>query len=91
MDPRLNFQAENHRTEDPDIPVRLQRDTPQGIIGDDNCWIGAGAIILDGVHIGPGAIVAAGSVVTKDVAAFAIVAGSPARIIKHRKGAEGIE
>ncbi|MFC5775031.1 CatB-related O-acetyltransferase [Ectobacillus antri] len=53
------------------------------IIGND-VWIGANAIILDGVNIGNGAIVAAGAVVTKDVPDFAIVAGVPARIIRFR-------
>ena len=47
-------------------------------------WIGAGATILPGVTIGEGAVVGAGSVVSKDVAAYSIVAGNPARFIKHR-------
>ena len=45
-------------------------------------WIGAGAIILPGVTIGDGAMVAAGSVVTKDVPARMVVAGNPARVIR---------
>jgi len=49
-------------------------------IGDD-VWIGTGSIILKGVNIGEGAIVAAGSVVTKDVPSFAIVGGNPAKVI----------
>lgn len=52
-------------------------------IGHD-VWIGFGAIILSGVTVGCGAIVAAGSIVTKDVNAYAIVAGSPARQIDVR-------
>jgi acetyltransferase-like isoleucine patch superfamily enzyme len=52
-------------------------------IGND-VWIGARAIILDGVNIGDGAIVAAGSLVTKDVPAYAIVGGVPAKVIKYR-------
>lgn len=51
---------------------------------DDYCWIGVGATILQGVHIGEGAIVAAGSVVTKDVAPYTIVGGVPAREIGKR-------
>jgi len=52
-------------------------------IGDD-VWIGAGSVILPGVKIESGAVVAAGSIVTKDVPALAIVAGSPARIVRYR-------
>jgi acetyltransferase-like isoleucine patch superfamily enzyme len=54
------------------------------IIVDDDVWIGYGAIILSGVHIGQGAIVAAGAVVSKDVPAYAIVGGVPAKILKYR-------
>lgn len=53
------------------------------IIGDD-VWIGYGAIILSGVKIGQGCIIAAGSVVTRDVEPFSIYAGNPARKIKDR-------
>lgn len=52
------------------------------IIIEDNVWIGLNAIILKGVTIGEGAIIAAGAVVTKDVPAYSIVAGVPARIIR---------
>lgn len=52
-------------------------------------WIGYGAIVLSGVRIGRGAIVAAGSVVTRDVAPYAIVAGSPARAVGERFAAAG--
>lgn len=53
------------------------------IIGND-VWIGANSIILDNVEIGDGAIVAAGSVVTKNVAPYTIVGGVPAKVIKKR-------
>lgn len=51
---------------------------------DDDVWIGYRATILSGVHIGQGAVVAAGSVVTKNVPAYAIVGGNPAKIIRYR-------
>ena len=54
------------------------------IVVDDDVWIGTNALILSGVHIGKGAVVAAGSVVTKDVPPFAIVGGVPAKLIKFR-------
>lgn len=52
------------------------------IVIEEDAWIGAGAIILPNIHIGEGAIVGAGSVVTKDVPAHAIVAGNPAKLIR---------
>lgn len=52
-------------------------------IGHD-AWIGHGAIILPGRHVGIGAVIAAGAVVTKDVAPYTIVAGTPARVVKRR-------
>ena len=51
---------------------------------DDDVWIGFRSTILSGVHIGQGAIVAAGSVVTKDVPPYAIVGGVPAKVLKYR-------
>lgn len=50
----------------------------------DDVWIGAGSIILPGVTIGNGAVIAAGSVVTKNIPEYAIVAGNPAKVIKYR-------
>lgn len=54
------------------------------IIVDDDVWIGYGVTVLSGVHIGQGAIVAAGAVVTKDIPPYAIVGGVPAKVIKYR-------
>lgn len=50
----------------------------------NDVWIGAQCVILPGVTIGEGAVIAAGSIVTKDVAAFTLVAGVPAKLIRHR-------
>jgi acetyltransferase-like isoleucine patch superfamily enzyme len=56
----------------------------KGVWIEDGAWIGEGATVLKGVHIGKGAVVGAQAVVTRDVAPFSVVAGSPARIIKQR-------
>lgn len=60
------------------------------VIIDDDVWVGTGAIILKGVHIGRGAIVAAGAVVPKDVPPYAIVVGVPAKVLKFRWGIESV-
>ena len=54
------------------------------IVIDDDVWIGYGATIMSGIHIGQGAVIAAGAVVTKNIPAYAIVGGTPAQIIKYR-------
>ena len=79
----------NHKFDDTDIPMRQQGNQPKKpvVIGDD-VWIGGRVTILPGVHIGKGAVIGAGSVVTKDVPEFAVVGGNPARIIKYRKRRE---
>lgn len=55
-----------------------------GVIIEDDVWVGTRAIILKGVTVGKGAIIAAGSVVTKDVPSYSVVGGVPAKIIKMR-------
>ena len=57
------------------------------VIGND-VWIGTKGLILSGVTVGDGAVVGAGSVVTKDVEPYAVVAGNPARLIRYRFDAE---
>ena len=66
-------------------PINQQGWSTEGITIEDNVWIGSGCRILDGVRIGSGAIIAAGSIVNKDVPANAIVGGVPAKLIKMRE------
>ena len=75
----------NHIFSDLTKPINQQGWSSKGIVIEDNVWIGSGCRILDGVRIESGAIVAAGSVVNKDVPANAIVGGSPAKLIKYRE------
>lgn len=76
----------NHCTKRTDIPMFRQGDSvPRPVIISDDVWIGARVTILPGVHIGKGAIIGAGAVVTKDVPEYAVVGGNPAKIIKYRK------
>ncbi|NQW91378.1 acyltransferase [Curtobacterium sp. VKM Ac-2861] len=85
LGPNVTVVSENHRFDSLVAPIREQgHDRTPVVIGDD-CWIGAGAIILKGVTVGSGAVVAAGAVVTRDVPAFAVVAGVPAQVRTSRK------
>jgi acetyltransferase-like isoleucine patch superfamily enzyme len=75
----------NHNFQRTDMPIRYQGETAKPVHIEDDVWIAAGCIILPGVTIGKGSVVAAGSIVTKDVAPYSIVGGNPARLIKSRK------
>lgn len=76
----------NHSFDRTDIPMWKQGFSEvKPVIIDDDVWIGGRVTILPGVHVGKGAVIGAASVVTKDVPAYAIVVGNPAKIIKYRK------
>jgi acetyltransferase-like isoleucine patch superfamily enzyme len=74
----------NHNFQRLDLPIKKQGISSKGIIIEDDVWIGANVTILDGVIIGKGSIVAAGSVVTKYIEPYSIVGGIPAKVIKKR-------
>lgn len=84
ISPRVSIYAENHIFNRTDIPMKEQGVNRKFVRIEDDCWIAANSVILANVTIGKGSIVSAGSVVTKDVPPFSIVAGVPARIIKQR-------
>ena len=74
----------SHGYEDIEQPIAPQRLISKGpVIIEDDCWLSFSCEILSGVHIGKHCIVAARAVVTKDVPAYSIVAGNPARIVKQ--------
>lgn len=62
----------------------MQGISKKGIEIDEDVWTGAGVRVLDGVHIGRGAVVGAGSVVTKDIPPFTVNVGNPAKTIRRR-------
>ncbi len=79
----------------PELPIRVQDGRvalnanmslthSQRIVVEDDCWIGANAVVMPGVRIGRGAIVGANSVVTHDVGPYSVAAGSPARVLRPR-------
>jgi chloramphenicol O-acetyltransferase type B len=75
----------DHRFDLPGVPMRFTgRAERRSITVGDDVWLGHGVIVLDGTTIGEGAVVAAGSVVTRAVPPYAIVAGVPARVLRPR-------
>ena len=84
--PMVQIIAVNHVFEDPMRPFVEQGITAQGIVIEDDVWIGSGAVVTDGVRVGKGAVIAAGAVVTKDVAAHTVAGGVPARVLREIDG-----
>ena len=75
----------NHNFSDCQQIIERQGVSTEAIIIENDVWIGANTVITAGVHIGSHAVIGAGSVVTKDVPAYTIVAGCPAKIIRSLK------
>ena len=82
------LRAANHAFARTDIPIMDQGHTSGFIHIDEDVWIGANCVITADVHIGRGAIVGAGAVVTRNVAPFSIVAGVPAKVIGQRQDSQ---
>jgi len=74
----------NHNFEKKNVAIRKQGISKKGIIIGDDVWIGARSVILDGVKIGKGCVIAAGSVVNKNLPDYSVAAGVPAKVIKKR-------
>lgn len=82
--PGAKIFAENHGFKELDVPICRQQNTAKGIVIGDDVWIGANAVITDGVNIAGHSVIAAGAVVTRDVPEYSVMAGVPARLIKSR-------
>ena len=72
----------NHSYGDIQVPIRDQPVTMNPICIEDDCWIGANVTITAGVTVGKHSVVAGGSVVTRNVPAYSVVGGNPARVLK---------
>jgi len=81
--PFVQIIAVNHIFDDRERSFIDQGITAEGIIIEDDVWLGSGAIVTDGVRIGQGSVVAAGAVVTQNVAPYTVVGGVPARAIRE--------
>ncbi len=81
------FAPVNHAYQDASKPIRAQGFLPSrgGIVIEDDVWIGANCVFLDGAVLRRGCVVAAGSVVRGEVAAYTVVAGQPLRVVGRRK------
>ncbi|MEI6947133.1 acyltransferase [Paraflavisolibacter sp. H34] len=79
----------NHVYENVAVPIHQQPVTTAPITIEDNCWIGANAVITAGVTIGRHSVVAAGAVVTKSIPPYSVAVGNPARVIKKYNDATG--
>ena len=75
----------NHVFEDPTQLIRKQGFTSKGITIEDDCWLGTGVKILDGVTLGKGSVIGAGAVVTKDIPAYSVAVGVPAKVVSKRE------
>jgi acetyltransferase-like isoleucine patch superfamily enzyme len=73
----------NHSYENIDLPICKQKETTALIMIEDECWIGANAVITAGVTVGKHCVVAAGSVVTKSIPPYSVAVGNPARVVKQ--------
>jgi acetyltransferase-like isoleucine patch superfamily enzyme len=82
ISPEVTVLTASHAIDDPDFPVELRP-----VVMEDHVWVGTRAVILPGVTLGRGSVVAAGSVVARDVPGLAVVAGVPARQIGMRSRA----
>lgn len=74
--------ALNHNYENVDMPIYLQGETVSQITIEEDCWIGANVIVTAGVTIGKHSVIGGGAVVTKNIPAYCVAVGNPAKIIK---------
>lgn len=81
----IRFHSENHNYNDLTKLIREQGVSHKGIRIGNNCWIGAGAVFLDGAELGDGCVVGANAVITKKFPDNVVVAGIPAKVIDARK------
>jgi acetyltransferase-like isoleucine patch superfamily enzyme len=79
------FTPYQHKLDDLSQPMCAQELTSKGdIVVEDDVWLGMGVKVMDGVHIGRGAVIGANAVVTKDIPPYSVAVGVPARVIRNR-------
>jgi acetyltransferase-like isoleucine patch superfamily enzyme len=89
MGPRVTLIAENHVFDDAGMAIKTQGVRREEIRVENDCWLGTGTIVLAGVTIGRGSVIAAGSVVNSDIPPFSVAGGVPARVLRRRDDQAG--
>ena len=85
MGPEVVIYTTGHKHDSVDVPMRLQgNEEPREVVIGNDVWIGRRAMIMPGVTIGDGCLIAAGAVVTKDIPPYTIAGGVPAKVVKKR-------
>lgn len=82
--PKCSLFAENHNFSDTESSIKSQGVNQKGITVEDDCWIGSNVVILDGVTIGKGSVIGAGTLITKDVPAGSVVMDKREKRIRER-------
>lgn len=92
MGPNCVILTRNHKFDRTDIPMNQQNFAEYKAVSiADDVWIGQNVIILPGVQIAKGVVIGAGSVVTRNVSEYDVVAGNPARVLRNRAGERKLE
>lgn len=84
--PGCNLFAENHVFKDTEVTIKSQGVVREGIIIEDDCWIGGNCTILDGVRIGKGSVIGAGTLVSRDIPAGSVVVDKRSKYSRERIG-----
>ena len=79
------IRSDDHRFDDVDRLIRRQGRVGANIRIENDCWIGANAVVLKGVHLGAHCVVGAGAIVTKSFPPYSVIVGNPAKLLKSRK------
>jgi virginiamycin A acetyltransferase len=85
--PNCSLVPVNHNFKEMEMPIRLQGFAPSkgGIIIENNVWLGAGVVVLDGTKIGEGSVIGANSLVSGEIPPFSIAVGNPCKIVGKRE------
>ena len=82
--PKCSLFAENHVFSDTKHSIKSQGVKQKGITIEDDCWIGSNVTILDGVTIGKGSVIGAGTLVTKDIPAGSVIMDKREKVVRER-------